>query len=664
MQTTLLSATDTVTQASKTFSPSENFILRARLKNLSQYQALYHQSIENPEAFWAAEANELHWFKPWKHTLDDSKKPFFSWFTEGKTNLSYNCLDRHLNTQTRNKAAIIFEGEPGDERVLTYHDLHREVCRFANVLLGLGLEKGDTVAIYMPMVPELAIALLACARIGVIHSVIFGGFSSEAIRDRVLDARSKCVITMDGGYRRGKFLPLKEIVDAGVAPCPCVKHVLVLKRHRDTVGRDCPMTPGRDVWYHEATARVTTHRPAVEMDAEDMLFLLYTSGSTGKPKGIMHTTGGYMTHAYATTKYTFDMQAEDVFWCTADIGWVTGHSYVVYGPLLNGATVFMYEGAPDWPNHGRYWQLIEKYGVTIFYTAPTAIRAFMKWGDEWPAQSNLTSLRLLGSVGEPINPEAWLWYNKNIGFERCPIVDTWWQTETGGIMITPVPGCIPTKPGSATLPFFGIDAAVLDEEGNPSDHGLLAIRKPWPGMLRGIYGDTERYVRTYWSKWGGKYYFAGDGAIRDQDGYFWITGRVDDVVNVSGHRIGTAELEAVFIENHAVAESAVIGASHELKGQTLIAFVILKSISAGIDENWLRNDLNRMIETKIGKFARPEAIVFVPDLPKTRSGKIMRRLLRDIAEHRELGNVTTLADPAVVEAIRERFARLKTSTSA
>ncbi len=624
---------------------------------MDAYRALHKHSIEQPEQFWGDVAKELHWFKPWTQVLDESKKPFFEWYKDGKTNVSYNCLDRYIGTPTANKAAIIFEGEPGDEKVYTYRDLHREVGRFANVLLSLGVVKGDSVALYMGMTPDLAIAVLACARIGAVHSVIFGGFSAEAIRDRVNDAKSKVVVTMDGSYRRGKFLPLKETVDQGVAECPCVEQVLVVARHAGKPTGAVPMKAGRDIWYHEASANTPAKCPAAEMDAEDTLFLLYTSGSTGKPKGIVHTTGGYMVHAYLTNKYTFDLNPSDVFWCTADIGWVTGHTYVVYGPLLNGATALIYEGAPDWPDFSRFWNIIEKHGVSVFYTAPTAIRAFMKWGDQWVAKHDLSSLRLLGSVGEPINPEAWHWYNEVIGGKRCPIVDTWWQTETGGHLITPLPGCTPTKPGSATLPFLGIDAAVLDDQGNECDAGILAIRKPWPGMLRGIFGDKQRYIDTYWSRWDGKYYFPGDGAIRDKDGYFWITGRVDDVVNISGHRIGTAELEAVFIENKAVAESAVIGVPHELKGQGLLSFVILKSAyAATVDEVALAKELMAMVDAKIGKFARPERIVFVPDLPKTRSGKIMRRLLRDIAEGRELGNVLTLADPGVVEAIKVKFA--------
>ncbi len=651
---------ETLGASDQVFPPPADFVAKARVKGMDGYRALHKRSLDDMEGFWADEARNLHWFKPWNKVLDESRKPFFQWFTGAKTNLAYNCLDAQIAKGLGDKVAIVFEGEPtpdgkAEVRRLTYRDLHREVSRFANVLKDMGLRKGDTVAVYMPMVPELAIAVLACARIGVVHSVVFGGFSAESIRDRVNDASSKAVLTMDGGWRRGKFLPLKQTVDEAVKDCPSIRHVLVLQRHEGKPDAGCAMQPGRDLWYHEAAAKVGADCPAEEQDAEDMLFLLYTSGSTGKPKGIIHTTGGYMVHAYATNKYTFDLRGDDLFWCTADIGWVTGHTYVVYGPLLNGCSVLMYEGAPDAPDFGRFWKIIQDHKVSVFYTAPTAIRAFMKWGDQWVTKHDLSSLRLLGSVGEPINPEAWLWYHRLVGKERCPIVDTWWQTETGGHMITPIPGCTPTKPGSATLPFFGIDAAVLDEQGQETDHGILAIRRPWPGIMRGIYGDEKRYVEAYWSRWGGKYYFPGDGAIRDKDGYLWITGRVDDVVNVSGHRIGTAELEAVFIQNKAVAESAVVGVKHDLKGQGLMAFVILKAAAAGTDEAALAKELNAMVDTQIGKFARPERIVFVPDLPKTRSGKIMRRLLRDVAEGRELGNVSTLADPAVVEAIKRKF---------
>ncbi len=655
-------ASEGFSASEQVFPPSADFVSKARVKGMAGYNQLYRRSIDDPEGFWADEAKELTWFEPWTKVLDESKKPFFKWFVGGKTNIAYNCLDAQIAKGLGEKVAIVFEGEPTKDgqateiRRITYRELHAEVCRFANVLKGLGLVKGDTVAVYMPMVPELAIAVLACARLGIVHSVIFGGFSAESIRDRVNDAKSKAVITMDGGYRRGKFLPLKQTVDEGVQECASIEKVLVVQRHLGQPDAGCSMKVGRDVWYHEAAAQVTTDCPAVWQESNDMLFLLYTSGSTGKPKGIIHGTGGYMLQAYTTNKYVFDLRDDDLFWCTADVGWVTGHTYVVDGPLLNGASVLMYEGAPDAPDFGRFWKIVQDHKVTVFYTAPTAIRAFMKWGDEWVRKHDLSTLRLLGSVGEPINPEAWLWYHRNIGAERCPIVDTWWQTETGGHMITPIPGCTPTKPGSATLPFFGVDAAVLDENGQETDTGILAIRKPWPGITQGIYGDEKRYIEAYWSRWNGAYYFPGDGAIRDKDGYLWITGRVDDVVNVSGHRIGTAELEAVFIEHAAVAESAVIGVKHDLKGQGLMAFVILKSAAAkNVNEAELAKTLNGMVDAKIGKFARPERIVFVPDLPKTRSGKIMRRLLRDVSEGRELGNIATLADPAVVEAIRNKF---------
>lgn len=645
----------TVLQEDRKFAPSADFSAKAHINSLEEYEKLYRQSLDDPETFWGDVASELHWFKKWDKVLDESEAPFYKWFPGGKTNISYNCLDRHLEGPTRNKAALIWEGEPGDERVLTYHDLYRETCKLANALQKQGVKKGDSVAVYLPMIPELVIALLACARIGAVHSVIFAGFSSESIRDRVQDAQSKFVITADGGYRRGKLLELKAIVDEGIADCPSVEKVIVVQRHPERgASKGCAMQEGRDIWYHDAIKGEGVHCEPSHQDAEDMLFLLYTSGSTGKPKGVMHTTGGYMAYTYLTSKYVFDLKPEDVYWCTADIGWVTGHSYIVYGPLQNGASVLLYEGAPNWPDNGRFWEIIEKYAVTIFYTAPTAIRAFMKWGDEWPEKYDLSSLRLLGSVGEPINPEAWMWYHRVIGKERCPIVDTWWQTETGGILISPLPGITATKPGSATIPFFGIDPAILDEEGKEQPVGLLAIRKPWPAMLRGVYGDEQRYKDTYWCKWGGKYYFPGDGARKDEDDYLWIVGRVDDVVNVSGHRIGTAELESCYVEHPAVAESAVIGIPHEIKGQALVSFVIIRESWEG-DEAELRAELNTLVDKKIGKFARPEKVIFSSDLPKTRSGKIMRRLLRDIAEGRELGNITTLADPGIVETIRQKY---------
>ncbi len=644
---------ETVLAETRSFPPSDDFVNAAHIGGMDAYKKKYQESIENPEKFWGDVAEELHWFKKWDTVLDDSNKPFYKWFDGGKTNICYNCVDRHLDGANANKAAIIWEGEHGEERVLTFRDLYREICKFSNALKSIGVKKGDRIAIYLPMVPELAIAVLSCARIGAVHSVIFAGFSSESIKDRVLDSECNIVITSDGGSRRGKILPLKKIVDEAVADCDCVKNVVVVKCSSGAEPYPCDFNEKRDLWYHDIVKDQPVHCPAEELDAEDMLFLLYTSGTTGKPKGIIHTTGGYMVYTYLTSKYVFDLKPEDVYWCTADVGWITGHSYIVYGPLQNAATVLMYEGAPNFPDEGRFWEIVEKYAVSIFYTAPTAIRAFMKWGDEFPEKRDLSSLRLLGSVGEPINPEAWMWYRDKIGGNRCPIVDTWWQTETGGILITPLPGVTPTKPGSATLPFFGIDAAVIDEDGKEQQAGLLSVRKPWPGILRGIYGDPERFKETYWCKWKGEYYFPGDGARKDDDGYFWIVGRVDDVVNVSGHRIGTAELESIYVEHPAVAESAVIGIPHEIKGQGLASFVILRKGFEGSDE--LLKELNNLVAQKIGKFALPEKIVFSSDLPKTRSGKIMRRLLRDIATGKDLGNVTTLADPSIVESLKSKY---------
>ena len=643
---------DVVLHENRKFPPSQDFQDQAHISGMEAYQELYKKSIYDPDTFWAEAASELHWFKPWDKVLDDSKKPFFKWFTGGTTNLCYNCVDRHLNGPNRNKAALIWEGEPGDSRVLTYFDLHREINKFANGLKSLGVKKGDRVAIYLPMIPELAMALLACARIGAVHSVIFAGFSSDSIKDRVLDMEAKFVITGDGGWRRGKALQLKPIVDEAIDDLDCVEKVVVVQRGgSDTFA--CNMKEGRDVDYHELVKGQSHLCPPEELDSEDMLFLLYTSGTTGKPKGIMHTQGGYMVYTYLTSKYVFDLKPEDVYFCTADVGWITGHSYLVYGPLANAATCIMYEGAPNYPDNGRFWEIVQKYGATIFYTAPTAIRAFMKWGDKWPAGYDLSSLRLLGTVGESINPEAWIWYHKTIGAEKCPIVDTWWQTETGGIMLSPLPGVTPTKPGSATLPFFGIDAAVVNDAGEEAEAGLLAIRKPWPGITRGVYGDPDRYQSTYWCNWNGEYYFPGDGAKKDEDGYFWILGRVDDVVNVSGHRIGTAELESVYVEHPAVAESAVVGIKHEIKGQGLASFVTLRE---GFEESEnLKKELNDLVAKKIGKFALPEKVIFTVDLPKTRSGKIMRRLLRDIGEGRALGNITTLADPSIVESLKGQY---------
>ncbi len=645
---------ETVSKETRVFPPSADFARQAHIKSLEQYKEMYARSIADPEKFWADIAGELHWYQKWHTVLNERNAPFFRWFEGGITNICYNCVDRHLHGPNRNKAAFIFEGEPGDQRVLTYADLYREVCTFANVLKSLGVKKGDRVAVYMPMVPELAVAVLACARIGAVHSVIFGGFSAESIRDRVNDLQAKVVVTMDGGYRRGKILALKNTVDEGIAECPGIEKVLVVAREPHKQLHPCMMKPGRDVWYHDAAKGQPRHCEPERMEAEDLLFVLYTSGSTGKPKGIMHTTGGYMVYTYLTAKYIFDLRPEDVYWCTADIGWVTGHSYIVYGPLQNAATAVIFEGTPNWPENDRFWSVVEKYGVTVFYTAPTAIRACMKWGDEFPKRRDLSSLRLLGSVGEPINPEAWMWYHHTIGGGRCPIVDTWWQTETGGILITPLPGAIATKPGSATVPFFGIEPAILTDNGESVPAGILAIKKPWPGIMRGILNDPERFKSTYFNKWGGKYYFPGDGARLDEDGYYWLLGRVDDVVNVSAHRIGTAELESVYVEHPAVAESAVIGIAHELKGQALVSFVTVREGFKTDDK--LIHELNALVTRKIGKFAIPDKIIFSADLPKTRSGKIMRRLLRDIAEGRALGNVTTLADPSVIEALKGKYA--------
>jgi len=650
--TTDNSSMESVSHEHRKFAPSSGFVDAAHISGDSAYRALYEKSVQDPEAFWAEAAGELHWFKKWDTVLDDSDAPFFRWFDGSRTNLSYNCLDRHIDAGRGDKIAIHWEGEPGDSRDISYSQLHLEVCRLANALKSRGVQKGDRIAVYLPMIPELAIAVLACARIGAVHSVIFAGFSADSIRDRVLDSETRMVITADGGYRRGKMLELKKIVDEGVANCDCVKDVIVVKRGDDHPVA-CPMVDGRDSWYHDLVAHVDDNCPAEEMEAEDLLFLLYTSGTTGKPKGIMHTTAGYQVFSYLTSKYIFDLKQDDVYWCTADVGWITGHTYIVYGIMQNGVTQVMYEGAPNHPDEGRFWEIIEKYKVSIFYTAPTAIRAFMKWGDDWVRGKDISSLRLLGTVGEPINPEAWIWYHKLIGAERCPIVDTWWQTETGGHMLSPMPGATATKPGCATVPFFGVEPAILADDGSEVEAGILAIKKPWPGMLRGIYGDPQRFKDTYWCKWGGKYYFPGDGARRDEDGYIWILGRVDDVVNVSGHRIGTAELESVFVEHKDVAESAVVGIPHEIKGQGLVAFVTV--IDGRDQDDLLRKELVAMIDKGIGKFARPERVLFSSDLPKTRSGKIMRRILRDIAEGKELGNVTTLADPTVVEELQKQY---------
>ncbi|HEY3331165.1 MAG TPA: acetate--CoA ligase [Capsulimonadaceae bacterium] len=616
--------------------------------------AIYDTAAADPEAFWAGFARELDWFKPFDTVLNWNP-PHAKWFEGGKINVAYNCLDRHLKTARRNKAAIIFEGEPGDVRVLTYWDLAREVSKFSNVLKQQGVKKGDRVTIYLPMIPEAAIAMLACARIGAAHSVVFGGFSSDSLRERIHDSGSKVLITADGGWRRGNIVRLKAAADEALTGESSIESVIVVNRTDDPTRVD--MLEGRDHWWHRLMEQASTNCPAEEMDSEDLLYILYTSGSTGKPKGIAHTTGGYLTGAYATTKWVFDIKDTDVYWCTADVGWVTGHSYVVYGPLANGATVVMYEGAPDWPHRDRFWALIEKYGVTILYTAPTAIRAFMKWGTEWPEKHDLTSLRLLGSVGEPINPEAWIWYQTFIGGGKCPIVDTWWQTETGSILITPLAGLTPTKPGSATRPFPGISADIVDEHGESvgiGNGGFLVIKKPWPSMLRTLWGDDERYQEVYWSKFEKQgYYFAGDGAKTDEEGSYWLLGRVDDVINVAGHRVSTMEVESALVDHPAVAEAACIGKNHEIKGQAIAAFV---SIKEGIPQNEaLLKALKDHVAKKIGVICRPDDVFFAAELPKTRSGKIMRRLLRDIAEGRALGDTTTLADPTVVASLRTQY---------
>jgi len=585
----------------------------------------------------------------------DWKPPHAKWFVGGTINASVNCVDRHVRGPRRNKAALVWEGEPGDRRTLTYFDLYRQVSQFANVLKSLGVKRGDRVAIYLPLIPELAIAMLACARIGAIHSVVFGGFSSESLRDRINDAQCTLLITADGGWRRGQVVPLKKMADEALTGTPSIENVVIVQRlHGSPV--EVHVKDGRDHWYHRLMQDAPYVCEPEKMDAEDMLYILYTSGTTGKPKGIVHTTGGYLVGTYATTKWVFDLKEDDVYWCTADIGWVTGHSYVVYGPLANGATVFMYEGAPDWPEKDRFWRIIERYGVTIFYTAPTAIRAFMRWGTKWPQGRDMSSLRLLGSVGEPINPEAWVWYHRYIGGERCPVVDTWWQTETGAIMITPLPGITTTKPGSATKPFPGITAEIKTDKGDNitgAGGGLLALTTPWPSMLRGIYGDPDRYVKQYWSRWTPDVYFTGDGAKRDANEFFWLLGRVDDVLNVAGHRIGTMEVESALVDHPRVAEAAVVGRPHEIKGQAVAAFVTLKEGTQGSE--LLVGELKDHVVKKIGAIARPDDVIFAADLPKTRSGKIMRRLLRDIAEGKALGDTTTLADPGVVARLKADY---------
>jgi acetyl-CoA synthetase len=632
----------------RVFKPNARFAKSAAIKSFAHYKKMYNESIHSPEKFWATMAEELTWYKKWTRVLR-WKLPFAEWFVGGKINVSTNCLDRHLTTWRKNKAAIIWEGEPGDTRTLTYADLHREVCKCANVLKKLGVVKGDRVIIYMPMIPELPVAMLACARIGATHSVIFGGFSAEALKDRINDAQAKLVITADGGYRRGSVIPLKANIDEALKVTPSVESVIVVNR----VGLDIGMVPGRDHWWEGLMSTTSAECEPEKLDSEHPLYILYTSGTTGKPKGVVHSTAGYLLGCHLTMKYVFDIKDTDTYWCTADIGWVTGHSYIVYGPFSNGATVVMYEGAPNHPEPDRFWSIVEKYKVNVFYTAPTAIRAFIKWGEQWPLKHDLSSIRLLGTVGEPINPEAWMWYSKIIGKGKCPIVDTWWQTETGSIMITPIPGATPTKPGTATLPFFGIQPDVVNKEGKsvPANQGgYLVIKKPWPSMMRGVYRDPERFKKTYWTDIKGMY-FTGDGARRDKDGYFWIMGRVDDVINVSGHRLGTMEVESALVSHPFVAEAAVVGKPDEIKGSAICAFVTLEGKRSPSPQ--LKEELRLHVAKEIGAMAKPDDIRFTDALPKTRSGKIMRRLLREIASGgATTGDTTTLEDFSVLEKLR------------
>ena len=653
-QIPLVNDIDVLLQENRRFPPPPDFVRGAALRD----PAVYAQAATDFEGYWASRARELDWFTPWSRVLD-WRPPYAKWFIGGKLNVSVNCVDRHLATK-RDKVAIIWEGEPGDRRRVTYGELSRDVNRCANALQRLGVQRGDRVAIYLPLIPEAAVAMLACTRIGAAHSVVFGGFSPDSLRDRINDAAAKVVITADIGFRRGQAVPLKRNVNKAIEGCPTIERVLVVQRQA-TVDPSTPFTAPRDVWWHDVMRDAPAECEPAQMDAEDVLYILYTSGTTGKPKGIVHTTGGYLTTVAATTRDVFDLRESDVYWCTADVGWVTGHSYVVYGPLANGATTVMYEGAPDWPDKDRYWSLCESLGVTILYTAPTAIRAFMRWGDQYPAQHDLSRLRLLGTVGEPINPEAWMWYHDRIGGGRCPIVDTWWQTETGAIVISPLPALTETKPGSATLPLPGFSADLLDRDGKKIavGGGFLALDRPWPSMLRTIWGDDARYVQTYFSKWPGRpdLYFPGDGAKRDEDGYLWILGRVDDVLNVAGHRIGTMEVESALVDHPAVAEAAVVGRGHDLKGQAIAAFVTLRAGQQSLPS--LREELRSHVAEKIGAIARPDDVLFAADLPKTRSGKIMRRLLRDIAEGRALGDTTTLADPAVVAGLKEQYEALE-----
>jgi acetyl-CoA synthetase len=649
----------TLLSEERRFAPSPEFVAQANAND----PAIYARADADYEAWWKGWADQLDWFEPY-HTVCEFEAPNAKWFVGGKLNACYNCVDRHAE-RTPDKRAIVFEGEPGDTRTYTYRELRDEVAKFANSLKQLGVEKGDRVCIYMPMVPELAIAMLACARIGAAHNVVFGGFSADSLQERANDSQCKIIVTADGGWRRGGIVPLKRTVDEALDKgCPTVHKVIVLERIGVDARNPLAMVSGRDIWWHEIMEVQSTDCPCEPMDSEDLLYILYTSGSTGKPKGITHTTAGYLTGTMATSKLVFDLKEDDLHFCTADCGWVTGHSYIVYGPMANGASVLMYEGAPDTPEKDRFWRIIEKHRATILYTAPTAIRAFMKWGVEFPRRCDLSSLRLLGSVGEPINPEAWIWYQEEIGRSRCPVVDTWWQTETGAIMITPLPGIVETKPGSATRPFPGISARIYTEEGKditpaPSDArevgGFLVLDRPWPSMTRGIYNDPDRFVKTYWSRFPGRY-FAGDGAKLDEDGYFWLLGRVDDIMLVAGHNISTMEVESALVSHPAVAEAAVIGKTHELKGQAIAAFVILRSdYAGGGDVAALVNEIKGHVAHKIGPIARPDDVFVTAELPKTRSGKIMRRLLRDVAEGRALGDTTTLADPNVVAALKDKY---------
>ncbi len=650
---TVTTSIDHVLEETRHFAPDPAFRERAHIKSREEYERLYRESVEQPEAFWARMAEELAWFKKWDRVLNDDTPPFYKWFEGGKINASYNCLDRHLDTWRKNKAAIIWEGEPyGERRMVTYRELQRQVCKFANVLKNLGVKPGDRVAIYLPMIPELAVAMLACARIGAVHSIIFGGFSVNALIDRINDAEATVVVTADGGYRRGEIVELKKAVDEALLKCPTVRNVVTVERTKKPVS----MVHGRDLLWSELMDTVSDVCPAEELDSEHPLYILYTSGSTGKPKGILHSTAGYLLGTYLTSKYVFDLREEDTYWCTADIGWVTGHSYIIYGILSNGATTVMYEGAPNFPTPDQFWQICERYSVNVFYTAPTAIRAFSKWGEGWPARNDLSSLRLLGTVGEPINPEAWMWYYQHIGQQNCPIVDTWWQTETGAIMITTLPGVMEMKPGSAGLPFFGVQPRIVDEEGNEvpeGQSGLLVITHPWPSMLRTLYGDPERFKEVYWSKFEKQgWYFTGDGAYKDKDGYYMIIGRIDDVINVSGHRLGTMEVESALVSHPIVSEAAVVGYPHEIKGQGICAFVSVPVGTTPKEED--KEKLREHVAKEIGAIAKPDQIRFTDALPKTRSGKIMRRLLRDIAEGRDAtGDTSTLEDFTVLARLRE-----------